>query len=38
MGFALALMVLAGTSVAYSLIWDWWATAKTASEKSGIEN
>jgi hypothetical protein len=26
MGFALVLMVLAGTSVAHSLIWDWRAT------------
>ena len=33
MGFALVLMVLAGTSVAYSLIWDWWGRPKNSKRK-----
>ncbi len=31
-GFPLVLIVLAGTSVAHSLIWDWKIQQKTASE------
>ena len=33
MGFALVLMVLAGTSVAHGLIWDWWGYPKNSNRK-----
>ncbi|MGC2068186.1 MAG: hypothetical protein WA641_18280, partial [Candidatus Acidiferrales bacterium] len=33
MGFALVLMVLAGTSVAYSLNWDWRIQQKQQAKK-----
>jgi hypothetical protein len=32
-GFTLVLMVLAGTSAAYSLIWDWWRHSKNSKPK-----